>query len=185
MAPKKFCYRTPIFPKHGFIGNIHFKDNNLHLGFFSVSTLYTSTSEFCLDMIRLTKHWRQEVLSHIEDTAVLIPLVFKEAIPLKKEYWENPNIEMPMSERQRHFNLAITHYSFYEVLCTPYKFKKPYTLLSAAFAFPVTTSKKTLNQFMYSSKYPVLTAANSAALYTCLRPYEINWKTNNRMRETP
>lgn len=183
MKQQRFCYRTPKFPRHGFIGNMLFKGKVAATATFSISTVYTSTSEFCLDMIRLTKSWTPEVRDYISDTALLIPLVFLKKIPLKKEFWENPTIETPMAERQRHFSKAIQYYTFYNVLCTPHRFTRGYTQLSAAFPFLKDCSNKIIDQFMYSSHFPVHEAANAAALYSCLRPYEINWKTNNRIHE--
>ena len=172
---KRFCYRKPKFPRHGFVACLLFEKDHKIVMIYPLTLVYTSMAEFRFDMTLLHSN-NSEMDGRLSDIAVALPITFEKTWPLKREYWEHPSTAFSSEDRQKLFFDTIENPSFYTLLATPYHFEKNYTQIAAVCPFLSNSSDIAIETFMKNSNYPVPQSASQAALYKFEKPQPINWK---------
>lgn len=177
----RFCYRKPHFPPRAFVACLMFEKDGEFVSLYPVTNIYASQAEFLYDL-KLLFTTNPHLLESISDTVIALPIMFQRLWPLKKEYWDTPDIKFSAIARHQQFLNMIGKHQFYHLLATPNSFTKPYTQTSAVCPFLANSSDKTIETFMKTSNYPVPPSASHAAVYSFEEDYGINWKTGKNIK---
>lgn len=179
---KRFCYRHPKFPRHGFVACLMLENEERTVLMHPLQVIYTSLASFQYDLKLLMKT-NPSFETLIGESVLALPVTFLKLWPLKAEYWSSPEVPLTVQTRQHMFVEAVSNYTFFTLLATPLKYTKPYTMTTAVCPFMNTSTDTAIEKFMKTSSYPVPQSAAEAALYTFEEPYGIDWKTGKMIRQ--
>lgn len=173
MKTKRYCYRSVSFPEEAYVGYVTILKNEQILMFYPLDQIFASFDEYQKAAKKFTKEFSIQDLA-VSDTGLLMPIVFTEKFPLKREYWQEPTISYTTQQRVKLFAGAANVHMLYKLLVTPSSLvKRP--ALNAAATFYTSATPAHIETFMYTSDFPVDETAKHAALYTMDRPFGINW----------
>lgn len=110
----------------------------------------------------------KSVLEHI----MINPLTIMEKVFLKKEYWDNPNVEYDPNRRIHEFIKVYLEPQDYKVLVTPFKAQKK--IFTAPIPFLKSSTNSDLEIFMQTSDWVVDPFADSCAYYSIGQTQSIN-----------
>lgn len=110
--------------------------------------------------------------SNVLDYIILVPLTFSKLHPLKKEYWEMPEIRIKEVDRSTSLIKSLVNPDFYYFLVTPTRFKDKGNRIfpTAAFAFK-REDEEMLGEMMKASDHSVCPEAKNAAVYEPSEPF--------------
>lgn len=173
MKAKRYCYRDVSFPEEAFVGFVTIIKGEDILMFYPLDAIFANFEEYKKAAQQFTKQFSIPDLA-VSDTGLLMPIVFTEKFPLKRDYWQEPTIEYTTQQRVKLFAGAANVHTLYKLLVTPSSTGKRHALNAAAPFFTSATPAH-IETFMYTSDFPVDETAKDAAIYTMDRPFGINW----------
>ena len=176
----QWCSVTPVFPKEAYLTIVMFADRNtLKLtAIYPLETIDEQLESVCA--------YARDVVPKLEEgnpdyvamrTITVFPLVFDRNYPLRREFWESPDVDFSPSSRVNQFAKISKLPEAYDVLVTPSGKTKRVWILRAATAFLKNTSDAAIEQFMLHSNWPVMQTAKYAAIYHLQKPIFLDWET--------
>ena len=162
------------FPQKAYILSVWIMNEKGEKIFFPMPQVYEDP-ENALKYARQLQAKKHKESINMIDWCMLTPIIFMEKIPLKKEYWEDPNVKLTMFDRIKAFGKPFVDHKKYKLLVTPLSAKE--NTFSAPSPFKKTISKKELIDFMKSSEWYVDPEADSVALYSIEESIGVNFLT--------
>lgn len=174
-STKKYCYRTPKFPKASYLVFVLIKvgEEVVHLHPFYL--LEKSLSEIAMDVRLIRDEYESEDFL-IDDVVIVIPLTFHSFFPLKRSFWKRPSLPYTPDMRANEFAKILEYEDLFRILITPSLTEVNEEVFAAAMPFYKNTSEKDIERFMYMSDFPVDETAKFAALYEPQKPFDFKWK---------
>ncbi len=186
MAKKaiKYCFREPKFPVHGFMGMIPILDDDKELfTIFPTSLIYKEMNQF-LNQINQTMLALQKRNITIAQICPLVSLTLMKTVPLKREYWQKPQIHLSETERCGLFHRVLLFPQLHTILATPGGQEKQCDLIQATIPLTKPTADSIIEQFMRLTDFPVDQTAKLAAVYNIENIMAINI-TNGEFTKVP
>ena len=162
------------FPKNLYLGTMWIVGSNNKLLIYPMHELQSSAKATLTAARKVYDQLINEgykVLDHI----IFTKLTFLQNLPLKKEYWENPQVNFHEVHRMVQFSKLFDNYSAYKLLITPVDAKT--NKFNAAVPFLISADTKDVESFMYSSDWFVDPLADISAFYRLDRPLSLNLLT--------
>ncbi len=175
-----WCSKTPVFPKEAYVTVVLFADRKSQ----ELTAIYPLES--IDETLESACSYAQDVIPKLEAgnpeyaamrTMSVFPLVFDRTYPLRREFWESPDVEYSPASRVSQFAKISKFPEAYDVLVTPSGILKRKWILRAATALLRQTPDAVIEQFMLHTNWPVLQTAKYAALYHVHKPIFLDWQT--------
>lgn len=173
---RRYCYRTPLFPKSAFVAYLSLTTQQTDVGLYPMPTLYTDINDARDDVMEYngSMQFGNTTLT-LSQNGFLVPVHLKKRTPLKRKFWLSPSGLFTHEHRAAAFSSLLSQWPLYTVLVTPSRHGKTFEEHSAAAAFRKTVTDREIEQFMLASDFPVDESAKFAAIYDPDRPLVINW----------
>ncbi len=175
-----YCSLDPDFPETGYIGFLFILHDDNLLGTLPLDTIYTSidhASEGIKAIFEQIKGTQKKIT--IPQECVLISIKKQSLLPLKKNYWKNPQINYSEHSRVTTFSPVLENPSLFSLLVTPFSYDDVVNKWYFTAAMPLyhKFNPKTIEAFMKFSDYVVEPRAKTAAIYTLEQKVRFNWMT--------
>lgn len=174
---KKYCSIEPSFPNEAFLVTIFVMDDEYRQGVITLPKIYTHPKTAGDDIQIYIDTANLKTLIVPED-AVMLYLKLEKLYPLHRKFWRKPTIHYNHWERLKLFSSVGLNPQFYKVLVVPTFINGPKQTLEAVLPF-IGKGEKTIKNFMMNSDQVVDQSAKYAAIYTCTKTMNFNWKTDN------
>lgn len=173
---KEFCTIDPPFPMKGYCVSMLVIKSDGKKAMYPLEHIYPTLDEVANDIAHIKHHESQDSgIYNISEICFVIPITFSRRVPLRKEFWDNPDNNYLPDQRIRAFVHSMNKPDLFTLLVTPSKPENDWEFL-AAIPLPKSATDSTIEQFMLHSDWPVESTAKYAALYKFEKLQVYNWE---------
>lgn len=178
---EKFCYRTPTFPKTGYLCvTFVVNQDNINL-IYPLETFYHTIPDLIAGLRKLHDHISKTINGRVLG-CIIFHLKFDHSFPLKKEFWTSPGNFVPFEfghKIRRYNNFLDQPFELFHLAVVPHDYQSKTKTWNFACWLPLllTTSTADVEALIRGSDQYVNPTADTMAFYSITRSQGYDFET--------